>query len=114
MQDIRHQSLKPHVFDTGDHLGPLEVFAGHVCASFPSIVHEILSHFSKSTTFFAEVDDDPTAAVLRFFDGLLDAKNEVWSTCTDVGAEDWKGQLGGINEKLQALTVTTIALIVDS
>ena len=98
MQDIGHESLETHVLDTSNVLGTLEVLARPVFASFPGIVHEVLGHFTQRTTFLAEVDDNATAASLRFLDRFLDTKSEVGSACADVGPEH----------------VTSVALVVDA
>lgn len=85
---IRHQSLETHVFDTGNVLCPLEVFARSIFASFPSVVYEVLGHFTKSSTFFTEIDDNTATTFLCFFDSLFYAEDEVRTAGADVGAED--------------------------
>lgn len=39
MEDVRHQSLEAHVFDSGDVLGPSEVVRGAIFAALTSVVH---------------------------------------------------------------------------
>ena len=46
-----------------------------------------LGHLSQSTTFFPEVYNDATAAVLSLLDGLFDAENQVRPACADVGTK---------------------------
>ena len=98
VQDIRHQSLEAHILDTGDILRTLEVLARTVFATLSGIVHKILCHFAKGTTFLAEVNDYTAAAALCFFDRLLDAKSKVRAARADVGAKH----------------VTAVALVVDA
>lgn len=40
VEDVRHQSLEPHVFDASDVLGPFEVVRRTIFSSFPCIVHD--------------------------------------------------------------------------
>lgn len=40
VQDVRHQRLEAHIFDTGDVLGPLEVVGGPVFATLAGVVHD--------------------------------------------------------------------------
>lgn len=47
-----------------------------------------LCHFTESSTFLAEVNHDATAAVLRLFDGLLNAKNQIRATGANVRAKN--------------------------
>ena len=38
VEDVRHQSLEPHVLDAGYVFSPLEVIGGPVLASLPRVV----------------------------------------------------------------------------
>lgn len=40
VQNIRHQSLEPHVLDAGDVLGPFEIIRGAVFSAFSGVVHD--------------------------------------------------------------------------
>lgn len=39
MKDIRHKRLKPHIFDSGDILGSLEVIRRAIFATLPCVVY---------------------------------------------------------------------------
>lgn len=45
-------------------------------------------NFTQGPAFFTEVDDDAGAPFLGFFDSLLDAEDQIWAACADIGAED--------------------------
>lgn len=40
MQDIRHESLEAHIFNTGDVFGAFKVVRGAILAAFASIVDD--------------------------------------------------------------------------
>ena len=88
VQDIRHQRLEAHVLDAGDVLRALKVLVGAIGAAFARVVDEVLRHLAQRAALLAEVDDDAGAAGLRFFDRLLDPKDQVGATGADVTAED--------------------------
>lgn len=41
VEDVGHEELEPHVLDTGDHLGRLEVSVGRVTSSLSRVVDEV-------------------------------------------------------------------------
>jgi hypothetical protein len=80
--------LEAHILDTSNVLGPLEVFAGSVFPALSCVIHKVLCYFTQGPPFFTEVDDYTTTSFLCFFDGLFNTKDEIWTACTDVGAEN--------------------------
>lgn len=84
MQDIRHQRLKPHVFDPSDILSAFEVLARPIAAPFSGVVDEVFRDFAQSTAFLAEIDHHATATALSFFDRLFHAEYQIWPTGTDI------------------------------
>lgn len=121
MQDIGHQGLEAHVLDTSDHLGGLEVLVRAVSATLPEVVDEVsgidnqdaapqtvqyvrlLGDFSKSTTFFPEVDDQADATSLGAPNGLFDSEDEVRLARADVGTEDIRAVAWSIELDLELL-----------
>jgi len=95
---IRHQCLEPHILDTGNVFGSLEILARPIFSSLACVVHEIFGYLTESTTFFAEVDDNTTATLLGLLDGLFYTKDEIRSASADIRAKD----------------VATVALIVNT
>ena len=88
MTYVRHQGLEPHVLDSGDVLCALEVLARSILSSLARVIYEVLGYFSECSTFFTEVDDYATTALLGFLYGFFDAKDEVRSASADIGAKD--------------------------
>lgn len=85
---IRHQCLEPHVLDTGNVFGSLEIFARPVFSSLACVVYEVLGHLTESATFFAEVDDNTTTPLLSLLDGFFYTEDEIRSASADIRAED--------------------------
>jgi len=77
MQNIRHQNLEPHILDTSDILSPPEVITRVVTSTFPSVVNEVFRHFSQSSSFFSEVNDDSDSSSLSTLDGFFNTKDQV-------------------------------------
>src|SRR5690606_9849284 len=75
MQWVRHQLLKAHVLHAGDTLGAREVLTGAVATvlAFTRVVDQELRHLAEGSPFFAVVDDDPGATILRGPHALFDA-----------------------------------------
>lgn len=104
MQNIRHESLEPHVFDTRDQLCRLEILIGRISAALAQVVHKIpkhllvgeiaegklqdaLSDFSESAAFFAEVHNDADATTLCAPYALLNGEDQVGLAGADVRAK---------------------------
>ena len=60
---------------------------GHSGTISPSVL-TIFEDLSKSTAFLSKIDDHTTSALLGLLDGFFDPKNQIWTTCADVGAKD--------------------------
>jgi hypothetical protein len=87
VQNVRHESLESHVFDTSNVLGPLEVVGRAISSSFTGVVDQILGDLSQSSSFLSEVDDNTAATVLCFFDSFLDTEDQVRAAGADIRSE---------------------------
>lgn len=88
VQNIGHEELEPHVLDTCNVLGSLEVLGSRVAAALARVVDEVLGDLAKGTTLFAEVNDNTGSTGLGLLDGLANAKNEVGSASANVRTKD--------------------------
>ena len=46
-----------------------------------------LCNFTKSSSFLSEIDDNSTPTLLCLFNCLLDTKNKIWATSTNIRSE---------------------------
>jgi hypothetical protein len=114
VQNIRHQRLESHVFDSGNQFGRLKVSIGRVTSSFSRVVDKVcgvewdgdlsvdekptmrwntpevgltLGHLTQRSAFFSEINDESNSTPLSTLDGLLDPVNQVRSTRADIRTE---------------------------
>src|ERR1700753_52091 len=88
MQDIWHYGLEAHILLYSYVFCALEVFAGFVLTSLPSIVDQVLGNLAESASFLSEVDNNATPSFLSLLDGLLDTEDEIRAASAYVGTED--------------------------
>jgi hypothetical protein len=79
--------LKPHILDTGNVLCPLEILARPIFSPLSRVIHKVLGHFTKCSSFFTEVDDNTAAAFLSFLDSFFHAEDEIWAAGANVGSK---------------------------
>jgi hypothetical protein len=67
-------------------LGARKVAFSRVAAflSLSCVVHQILCYFSKRSSFFSKIDDNPTSSPLCRFDTFLDSMSQVRATSANV------------------------------
>jgi hypothetical protein len=104
MQNIRHQSLETHIFNTSDKFGGLEVLVGRIPSTLPQVINQIpgirskytmhhvtretsLGDFAQSTAFFTEVYNKTNTTALSATDAFFDSEHKVRLASTNVRTE---------------------------
>ena len=69
-------------------LGARKVAFSRVAAflSLSCVINQILCYFSKRSSFFSKIDDNPTSSPLCRFDAFLDSMSQVRATSANITA----------------------------
>mmetsp|Transcript_30660 Transcript_30660/g.44988 ORF Transcript_30660/g.44988 Transcript_30660/m.44988 type:complete len:212 (+) Transcript_30660:456-1091(+) len=83
---VGHESLETCILYTCNLLRAVEVIFGRITSllTFASIVHQILCHLTKRSSFFTEVYNDAASSSLCSLDTLLNSMSQVRSASADI------------------------------